>query len=140
MLRCREISLCTGCALLGVLSFAAEPTTQFVRVGDGVKLEVLDWGGTGRSIVLLAGSGNTAHVYQDFALKLRSYGHVYGITRRGYGMSSKPERGYSSPELAEDVWRVMQVLKLAKPIVVGHSMAGSELAFSDKSIQRNWAA
>jgi pimeloyl-ACP methyl ester carboxylesterase len=116
-------------ALLGLATFAAEPTVQFVDVGDGVKLEVLDWGGTGRPIILLAGSGNTAHIYEDFAPQLRDSGHVYGITRRGYGMSSKPERGYSVPELSEDVWRVIQALKLSKPVVVGHSMAGSELSF-----------
>ena len=54
---------------------------QFVTVEDNVKLEVLDWGGSGRTIVLLTGSGNTAHVYDDFALKLLDCCHVYGITR-----------------------------------------------------------
>jgi len=39
-------------------------------VDDNVKLEVLDWGGTGRPLVLLAGLGNTAHVFDDFAPKL----------------------------------------------------------------------
>ena len=29
---------------------------QFVTVDEGVRLEVLDWGGTGRPVVLLAGS------------------------------------------------------------------------------------
>jgi non-heme chloroperoxidase len=115
--------------LFGLITSGAEPHAQFVDVGDRVKLEVLDWGGTGRPIILLAGSGNTAHIYEDFAPKLRDSGHVYGITRRGYGVSSKPERGYSVPELSEDVWRVIQALKLSKPVVVGHSMAGSELSF-----------
>ncbi|MBV8808415.1 MAG: alpha/beta hydrolase [Acidobacteriaceae bacterium] len=115
--------------LSGVVAFAAEPQVQFVDVGDSVKLEVLDWGGTGRPIILLAGSGNTAHIYEGFAPKLTDCGHVYGITRRGYGASSKPERGYSVPELSEDVWRVIQSLKLSKPVVIGHSMAGSELSF-----------
>ena len=45
-------------------------TVQFVNVEQGVQLEVLDWGGNGRAIVLLAGSGNTAHVFDDFAPKL----------------------------------------------------------------------
>jgi hypothetical protein len=35
---------------------------QFVAVQPDVKLEVLDWGGTGRNLVLLAGLGSTAHV------------------------------------------------------------------------------
>jgi non-heme chloroperoxidase len=31
---------------------------QFVTVEDGVRLEVLDWGGSGRPVVLLAGLHN----------------------------------------------------------------------------------
>src|ERR1022692_295578 len=65
-------------------------SVQFVTVEDGVRLEVLDWGGTGRPVVLLAGY-LTAHVYDDFAAKLCESCHVYGITRRGYGASSHPE-------------------------------------------------
>jgi pimeloyl-ACP methyl ester carboxylesterase len=115
--------------VLAATTYAAEPTTNLVNVGDGVKVEVVDWGGSGRPLILLAGSGNSAHVYEDFARKLTDACHVYGITRRGYGLSSKPERGYSVPELAEDVWRVIQSLHIAKPVVVGHSMAGSEVSF-----------
>jgi hypothetical protein len=45
-------------------------TVHFVTVDSNIKLEVLDWGGSGRAIVLLAGLGNTAHVFDDFAPKL----------------------------------------------------------------------
>ena len=45
-------------------------SVQFVAVAENVRLEVLDWGGTGRPVVLLAGGGNTAHVFDDFATKL----------------------------------------------------------------------
>jgi pimeloyl-ACP methyl ester carboxylesterase len=43
---------------------------RFVPVDKAVRVEVLDWGGTGRPLVLLAGLGNTAHVYDDIAPKL----------------------------------------------------------------------
>ena len=46
-------------------------TTSFISVDNDVRLEVLDWGGSGRALVLLAGLGNTAHVHEDFAPKLR---------------------------------------------------------------------
>ncbi len=115
--------------LLALIGSGSSPQARFVDVGDGVRLEVLDWGGTGRAIILLAGSGNTGHIWEDFAPKLSDGCHVYAITRRGYGASSKPERGYSVPELAEDDWRVIQALTITKPVVVGHSRAGSELSF-----------
>jgi hypothetical protein len=67
------------------------PHVQFVTVDEGVQLEVLHWGGSGRALVLLAGSGNTAHVFDDFAPKLIGCCDVYGITRRGFGRSSHPE-------------------------------------------------
>jgi non-heme chloroperoxidase len=60
-------------------------TTRFITVDKDVRLEVLDWGGSGRPIVLLAGGGNTAHIFDSFAPKLTAHHHVYGITRRGFG-------------------------------------------------------
>jgi pimeloyl-ACP methyl ester carboxylesterase len=96
-------------------------------VEEGVQLEVLDWGGSGRPVVLLTGSGNTAHVYDDFAPKLMGCCHVYGITRRGFGASSHPESGYTDQHLADDVLQVLDSLKIVAPVLVGHSMAGSEL-------------
>src|SRR5436190_893012 len=76
---------------------------QLVQVTDGVQLEVLDFGGTGRPLVLLAGLGNTAHVFDAFAPKLKTVGHVYAITRRGYGASSRPESGYDVARLGDDI-------------------------------------
>jgi pimeloyl-ACP methyl ester carboxylesterase len=100
---------------------------QFVTVEEGVKVEVLDWGGKGRPVVLLTGSGNTAHIYDEFAPKLGVFCHPYAITRRGYGNSSRPRSGYTQARLAEDVLRVLDQLNLAHPVLVGHSMAGEEL-------------
>ena len=103
-------------------------SVQFVTVNDNVKLEVLDWGGKGRSLVLLAGGGNTAHVFDDFAPKLTSQYHVYGITRRGFGASSAPASGYSADRLGDDVLVVLDALKLDRPVLAGHSIAGEELS------------
>src|SRR6266699_5843950 len=76
-------------------------TVRFVTVDDNVKLEVLDWGGSGRALVLLAGEGGSAHVFDDFAPKLTSEYHVYGIARRGYGASSHPTTGYTADRLGD---------------------------------------
>src|SRR5262245_10472135 len=99
-----------------------------VNVDGEVTIEVLDWGGTGQPLVLLAGQGNTAHVFDDFALRLMSCGHVYGITRRGYGKSSVPRQGYDADRLADDVLSAVDALRLERPILIGHSVAGDELS------------
>jgi len=101
---------------------------QFVTVEEGVRLEVLDWGGSGRPVVLLAGLGFTAHVFDGFAEKLTDSYHVYGITRRGYGASSQSASGYTGQRRTEDDLQVFDALKLVAPVIVGHSVAGDELS------------
>jgi non-heme chloroperoxidase len=103
-------------------------SVQFVNVEEGVRLEVLDWGGKGRPIVLLAGSGNTAHIFDNFAENLSgACCHVYGITRRGFGASTHPDSGYDQQRLADDVLQVLDALKIVAPVLAGHSMSGEEL-------------
>jgi len=119
----------TCCAQESTPWFDPSPhKVQFVTVEEGVQLEVLDWGGTGRPVVLLAGRGFSAHVFDGFAEKLTDLYHVYGITRRGFGASGKPTSGYTEQRLTEDDLRVFDALKLAAPVVVGHSVAGNELS------------
>jgi non-heme chloroperoxidase len=105
---------------------------QMIAVEKDIKLEVLDWGGTGRPLVLLTGLGDTAHVFDSFAPKLTSNYHVYGITRRGFGASSSPSpdtANYAANRLGDDVLAVLDALHLNRPIVVGHSIAGQELSY-----------
>jgi pimeloyl-ACP methyl ester carboxylesterase len=112
--------------------------TQFIRVQPDavqpgtvqpeVKLEVLDWGGTGRNLVLLAGLGSTAHVFDSLGPKLAAHYHVIGITRRGFGQSSVPQTGYDPKRLGDDVVAVLDALHIADPVLIGHSIAGEELS------------
>ena len=44
-----------------------------------------------------------AHVYDDFAAKLPETCHVYGITRRGLGASSRPGSGYTTQRSTDDI-------------------------------------
>lgn len=101
---------------------------RFVSISQDVRLEVLDWGGTGRPLVLLPGGGDTAHAFDDFAPKLTRDFHVYGITRRGFGESGFAPLTSGSDTFGDDVLAVLDALELAKPVLVGHSIGGQELS------------
>jgi pimeloyl-ACP methyl ester carboxylesterase len=100
----------------------------FVEVEPGVRLEVLDWGGSGEAMVLLTGSGDNAHVYDQFAFQFTDDFHVIGITRRGSLPSSQPQNGYDVPTRARDDIAVLNARGIRKATFVGHSLAGSELS------------
>ncbi len=91
-----------------------------------MRVEVLDWGGTGRPI-LLVGCYLTAHVYDDIAPKLADKFHVFAVTRRGVGASDHPETGYDPQRRAIDILEVIGALGIQKPIVVGNSCGGGIL-------------
>jgi pimeloyl-ACP methyl ester carboxylesterase len=98
-----------------------------IEVEPGVKLEVLDWGGVGEPVVLLAGHGDTGHIFDEFASQLADRFRVLAITRRGFGASSQPDHGYDLITLVRDIARVLDALDLKRVHLIGHSIAGDEL-------------
>ncbi|MBA3297637.1 MAG: alpha/beta hydrolase [Acidobacteria bacterium] len=129
--------LCVLSVLLSLSTPAAAQQTEwkdpsshavrFVTIADSVQLEVLDWGGSGPPLVLLAGLGDTGHAFDDFAPMLTARYRVLAVTRRGHGRSSAPSTGYGFARLAEDVVAVIDALRLTRPVVAGHSFAGEEM-------------
>lgn len=101
--------------------------TIVVTIAPDVHLEVLDWGGTGKTMVLLTGLGDNAHVYDQFAFQFTDRFHVIGITRRGFGRSSQPADGYDLDTRARDDIAVLDTLNIRQALFVGHSVAGTEL-------------
>src|SRR3954466_12624281 len=96
--------------------------TQFITVDKEVKVQVVDWGGSGRALVFIPGLGLTARAtFDELAPKFSRDYHVYGITRRGIGNSSRPASGYSADRLGDDVLAVLDALKLDRVVLVGHS-------------------
>jgi pimeloyl-ACP methyl ester carboxylesterase len=100
----------------------------FVTVEPGVRLEVLEFGGSGEAMVLLAGGGDNAHVWDDFAYQFTDFFRVIGITRRGYGPSDQPDDGSDVRTRARDDIEVLDHFGIDKAVFVGHSAAGAELS------------
>ena len=126
--------VCFMCLLFTVsLGFGQEttgipaPEVRYINLEPGVTLELLDWGGEGEPIMFLAGLGNTAHVYENFAHHFTNNHRVLGLTRRGYGASSQPKYGYDIPTLALDIRGVIDSLGIDRITLIGHSIAGDEM-------------
>jgi non-heme chloroperoxidase len=98
-----------------------------VKIAPRVSLEVLEWGGHGMPLVFLAGSGNTAHVFDDFAPQFADSFHVIGITRRGFGASAGSPPPSELDTLVADITSVLDTLGLDRVVLVGHSIAGEEM-------------
>jgi len=99
---------------------------RWITVDSSIRLEVLDWEGSGPPLVLL-GCYLSAHSYDEFAPKLTNQFHVFGITRRGIGASDKPATGYAAQRSVDDLLEVLDSLKAQKSLLVGNSCAGQVL-------------
>ncbi len=94
---------------------------------NGIKMNYLDWGGTGDVIILLSGFGNDAHVFDEIAPSFTDKYHVIGLTRRGFGETDRPASGYDTANRVEDVRAFMDAMKITRATLVGHSLAGDEM-------------
>jgi pimeloyl-ACP methyl ester carboxylesterase len=102
------------------------PHTQGFVTVNGVRLEYLDWGGTGPALILLHGSGDNAHVFDDLAPAFTDRFHVLAYSRRGHGLSAaKPP--YDTATLKEDLRGFMNALGIVKANLVGWSLGGNEI-------------
>lgn len=104
-----------------------------IAVGNGVRIEVLDWRGgeikNRPTLFLIHGLGASGHAWDDFAMSLSEYYNVVAMTRRGVAESSSPDQGYDIATLSADVLAVLDALELESPILVGHSLGGEELSY-----------
>jgi pimeloyl-ACP methyl ester carboxylesterase len=79
-------------------------------------------------MLLLAGLGDTAHLYRGLAPKLASQFRVVGLTRRGHGQSDRPDADYDLGTCVKDIRCFLDSLEIERTILVGHSFGGLEAA------------
>jgi pimeloyl-ACP methyl ester carboxylesterase len=114
--------------------------SAFINI-NGVKHHYLDWGGNGETVLLLAGLGNTAHIFESFGSALANDHRVLALTRRGHGQSDSPMSGYDTATRVEDIRAFLDSLGITNVALIGHSIAGDEITlFSAKYPERTKAA
>lgn len=76
----------------------------------------------GRTFVCVHGLASNARLWDQMAFTLAALGHdVVALDLRGHGRSDKPDEGYDTPTVAEDVARVIEALALDRSVVIGQS-------------------
>jgi len=101
-------------------------TERFVPA-NGIKLHVLDWGGSGPNLVFVTGLGDPAYTFESMALHFLKRFRVVALTRRGVLPSDQPKTGFDKATLAADVLQVLDSLQIRTAHLVGHSLGGVEI-------------
>jgi pimeloyl-ACP methyl ester carboxylesterase len=92
------------------------------------RLEYLDFGGPrSKTIVMVPGYGDNAHVFDDLAPILARQSRVVALTPRGHGASSTPDSGYTVRAFAEDLGALLDSLHIQRAVLVGHSAGGGTI-------------
>lgn len=96
-----------------------------VQVGS-LKLHYQEWGAADAPpIVMLHGFGVSAHMFDEFADRMKDRYRLIAIDQRGHGDSDWSDDGdYSRDAFVTDAEGIREALGLNRFILVGHSMGG----------------
>jgi pimeloyl-ACP methyl ester carboxylesterase len=104
----------------------SSPHTEGFVTANGIRLQYLDWGGAGPALILIHGSGDNPHAFDDLAPAFTDRFHVIAYSRRGHGRSVA-RAPYDTATLTEDLRALMDALGIAKAHLVGWSLGGNEI-------------
>jgi esterase len=100
-----------------------QPIDRTFKVKD-LRLHLLDWGGEGRTpLLLLHGFTGHAHAWDTLSIALQPHFHVYALDQRGHG-DSDPSTVYNPIVAYDDIGGVLGELGLTSLVMVGLSMGG----------------
>lgn len=106
--------------------FIDDTHDKYIQI-DGTTFHYLDFGGCGKSLLFLAGLGDSAYSFLDFAPLFVPQYHALAFTRRGFGKTAVPKSGYDFETLVNDIRTFLDKLKITETFLVGHSIAGYEI-------------
>ena len=117
-----------GLAALNQSTHAQTPAVKSVKLSTGVRMQYVEQGNpAGVPVVLLHGITDSLHSFDLVLPQLPTSWHVFALSQRGHGDSSRPADGYAPRDFAADVAAFLDAQKIQRAVVVGHSM-GSYVA------------
>lgn len=108
-----------------------KPQNMIKAQGDGVKIQLGQWPGSGPAILCVHGLTANHTCFQTIAGALAGDYQVLAMDLRGRGRSDMPDTGYSIERHCADIAAVIKDLGLKSVILMGHSLgAYISLAFA----------
>lgn len=115
-------------SLSGFALMTPTPVVKTIDISEAISLEYVEQGCLdGIPVILLHGFTDSWHSYEMILQHLPANLHVYAISLRGHGNSSKPKEGYHPEDFAKDIASFIRQLDIHEPFIAGHSM-GSTIA------------
>jgi pimeloyl-ACP methyl ester carboxylesterase len=113
-----------------------EPQDSYIEIpnrltdGGPIRLHYLDWGGSGRPLILLHGLASSCRIWDFIGPPLAERFCTFALDQRGHGLSDKPG-SYTFAEVTGDLAGFIDTLRLERPVIVGHSWgAGVAVQFA----------
>jgi len=111
---------------VGALSAAPPGKSGHITTSDGVRLHYLE-AGSGPAILFVPGWTMPAEIWEPQLRHFAARYRVVAMDPRSQGASEKPAEGHYPERRAQDINEVVDQLKLAPVVLVGWSLAVSEL-------------
>lgn len=103
-------------------------TTDTVRV-NGIELQYYRTG-DGPPLVMAHGFYDNGRCWEPLVADLSDEYDVVTYDARGHGRSDAPETGYAIEDRVADLAGLVDELELDEPVLLGHSMGGSTVAWT----------
>lgn len=98
--------------------------------GNGIRIHYWHAANPGKPVMVFAhGSSDDGLSWTSFAKELTASYDIYLVDARGHGLSDPPKSGDPADVQVEDLAAFIRALKLVKPILMGHSMGSSAVAW-----------
>jgi pimeloyl-ACP methyl ester carboxylesterase len=125
----KKFPLLFGCSLVMAVHLFAQtsikPTfsaLKTIALPNHIELEYAEQGNAkGMPVILLHGFTDSWYSFSRVLPYLPSDLHVFAVSMRGHGNSTRPDTGYQPRDFAGDVAAFMKAMRLGPAIIVGHS-------------------
>src|SRR5437879_12583894 len=104
------------------------PEDAYLTLPTSIRLHYLDWGGSGRPLVLLHGLASSCRIWDFTAPLLAEHFHTLALAQRGHGLSDKPG-SYTFAEVTGDLSAFAAALGLDGPVFTAHSWGAGVALF-----------